>query len=67
MACESSTDWLRKRGMGKSKCEHGRQRNRCKDCGGSSICEHGRQRYRCKDCGGVGICEHMRGTNERVF
>ena len=35
---------------GKKLCEHGRRRNRCKDCGGASICEHGRQRSRCKDC-----------------
>ena len=42
------------------KYEHGRQRSRCKDCGGSSICEHGRQRSQCKDCGGSGICEHGR-------
>ena len=33
-------------------CAHGRQRSRCKDCGGRSICEHGRLRYRCKECGG---------------
>ena len=45
------------------KCEHGRQRHRCKDCGGASICEHGRHRYRCKDCGGVGICEHGQYRN----
>ena len=25
-------------------CEHGRERSRCKECGGSAICEHGRQR-----------------------
>ena len=25
-------------------CEHGRQRYRCKECGGSGICEHGRRR-----------------------
>ncbi len=23
------------------KCEHDRQKSRCKDCGGGSICEHG--------------------------
>ena len=28
------------------RCQHGRQRPQCKECGGSSICEHGRQRYR---------------------
>ena len=47
----------------KNKCEHGRQRNKCKDCGGSQICEHGRQRNTCKDCGGASICEHGRQRN----
>ena len=42
----------------KNKCEHGRQQNKCKECGGSSICEHNRQRNRCKECGGSSICEH---------
>ena len=41
-------------------CPHGRQRSRCKECGGSGICEHGRLRYLCKECGGSGICEHGR-------
>ena len=45
--------------MGK-KCEHGRRRRYCKECGGSGICEHGWQHYSCKDCGGAGICEHGR-------
>ena len=44
----------------KSKCEHGRVKSRCKDCGGSSICEHNRQKSQCKDCGGSSICEHGR-------
>ena len=39
-------------------CPHGRQRNQCKECGGSGICEHGRVRSKCKDCGGGSICEH---------
>ena len=43
-----------------SACPHGKQRSRCKECGGASICEHGRQRYRCKECGGAEICEHGR-------
>ena len=46
--------------MVNKKCEHGRQRSRCKDCGGSGICEHGRERRGCKDCGGGSICEHGR-------
>ncbi len=44
----------------RKKCEHGRQKSKCKDCGGASICEHGRQKYQCKDCGGASICEHGR-------
>ena len=44
----------------KSKCEHNRRRDKCKDCGGSQICEHNRQKSLCKDCGGSAICEHNR-------
>jgi hypothetical protein len=40
-----------------AKCEHGRRRSRCKQCGGASICQHGRQRSVCKECGGSGICQ----------
>ena len=46
--------------MGNTKCEHGRQRSQCKDCGGGSICEHGRVRSVCKECRGGSICEHGR-------
>ncbi len=42
------------------KCEHGRRKERCIDCGGSEICEHNRQKYNCRECGGIGICEHNR-------
>ena len=44
----------------RSKCEHGRKRSVCKECGGSEICEHDRRRSRCKECGGAEICEHER-------
>ena len=47
-------------GMVNKKCEHGRQRSLCKECGGSGLCEHGRKRSECKDCGGSGICDHGR-------
>ena len=50
----------------KNKCEHGRQRSQCKDCGGASICEHGRIRCTCKDCGGSQICEHGRIRSQCV-
>jgi hypothetical protein len=51
----------------KSKCEHGKRRSRCKECGGSQICEHGTQHDHCKDCGGSQICEHgaQRSTCKR--
>ena len=42
------------------RCEHGRVRSQCKECGGASICEHGRVRSTCKECGGASICEHGR-------
>ena len=34
----------------KNKCEHGRQKSYCKDCGGTSICQHGKIRSTCRDC-----------------
>ena len=34
----------------RNKCEHERQKSKCKDCGGSSICSHGREKSTCKEC-----------------
>ena len=42
----------------RKKCEHNRQKSRCRDCGGSSICEHNKRKSTCRDCGGSQICEH---------
>ena len=47
-----------------SKCEHGRRKDRCKECGGSQICEHGKRKERCKECCGSEICEHDRRRSE---
>ena len=45
-------------------CQHGRQRNQCKEhpCKGASICQHGRLRNQCKEhpCKGSSICQHGR-------
>jgi hypothetical protein len=41
-------------------CEHGREKYKCKECGGGSICDHDRVRSKCKECGGGAICEHGR-------
>ena len=41
-----------------AKCIHGRERAKCKDCGGVSICSHGRQRSQCFLCQGGSICSH---------
>ena len=40
--CEHCRD-VYMRSKNKNKCEHNRQRSRCKECGGSSICEHNRE------------------------
>ena len=34
------------------RCEHGRRRYDCKECGGAGICEHNRIRSKCKTCRG---------------
>ena len=41
-----------------AKCEHGRRRTTCKECGGGSTCEHKKERTRCKECRGGSLCEH---------
>jgi hypothetical protein len=40
----------------KAKCEHGRRKDVCKDCG-TGYCQHGCQKDVCKDCG-AGYCQH---------
>ena len=40
------------------KCDHGRRKGRCKDCG-TGYCKHNRRKSSCKDCG-KGYCEHGR-------
>lgn len=40
------------------KCEHGRDKYICKDCGGAGICVHGIQKYYCKACCGGAYCKH---------
>ena len=42
------------------KCEHGRRKDRCKECGGVGVCEHNRVRIQCSLCGGTMICKHQR-------
>ena len=48
----------------KYKCEHGRQKSICRDCGGCGICEHGREKSKCRECGGSQICEHDRQKSQ---
>jgi len=47
-----------------SKCEHGKRKSYCKECGGSQICEHERIKSSCKECGGSQICKHGR---QKIF
>ena len=47
----------------RTKCEYGKRKCRCKECGGASICGNNRQRHICKECGVASICEHGRERN----
>lgn len=53
--CSQCNEKARKR---VKKCEHGRRKSRCKDCGGTAICKHNVIKIKCKKCGGSQICEH---------
>ena len=48
-SCKNCRD-IDARSREKCKCEHGRQKSRCKECGGASICNHNRIRNQCKEC-----------------
>jgi len=61
-SCKRCLD-IAKKNRDKNKCEHGRQKSRCKECDGVGMCEHGRQKNICKDCGGNQICEHGRSRS----
>jgi len=49
-----------------NKCEHHREKTRCRECCGGAFCEHQRIKYKCKHCKGVSICEHQRQRYECV-
>ena len=40
------------------KCEHGKSKNMCRECGGSAFCQHKKRKTDCKLCGGSSICIH---------
>lgn len=40
------------------RCEHDRERTKCKECGGGYICMHQREKSTCVDCHGASVCEH---------
>jgi hypothetical protein len=46
--------------MTHKKCEHGKTKSYCRDCGGSAFCIHDKQKSRCRECGGSQICNHNR-------
>jgi hypothetical protein len=43
-----------------ARCQHGRQKSRCKECGGSSICKHGKLKQLCAQCDGSSLCSHLK-------
>jgi hypothetical protein len=42
------------------KCEHGKRKRRCVECGGSEFCKHKKAKNDCIECKGSSICEHER-------
>ncbi len=62
--CSKCREYGRKHFKTRKKCEHGKIKSTCKECGGASICEHGRRRTQCKECGGGSLCEHGRLKNQ---
>ncbi len=44
----------------RKKCEHGKQKYLCKDCGGKGICSHNKAKSICKLCKAISICKHNR-------
>jgi hypothetical protein len=44
----------------RKKCEHGKYKFQCVQCGGSQICIHNKVKSICKDCKGSAICIHNR-------
>ena len=53
-----TNDGVKKKKRKNYKCEHGRDKYRCMDCGSSGSCEHKHDKRRCKICGGSALCEH---------
>ena len=39
-------------------CPHGKQKSKCRECGGSSFCSHGKHKSQCRECGGSSFCSH---------
>jgi len=44
----------------KTKCPHGKRKDRCIHCGGIGLCIHKKQKSHCVDCDGVSICIHKK-------
>merc|ERR1711871_1317242 len=45
-------------------CMHGRDKGKCRECGGVSFCIHQRYKYTCIECEGPGVCIHKRRKAE---
>ena len=40
------------------RCEHKKQKTKCRECGGSRFCQHGKYKNYCRECGGSAFCQH---------
>jgi len=42
----------------RKRCEHGKRKVHCRECGGSAFCTHGKKKDYCRECGGSALCTH---------
>jgi hypothetical protein len=51
----------------KAKCEHGRRKTTCKECGTATLCEHGRRnKNACRECHNPALCEIRKDGGECI-
>ena len=54
MLASNQSHPLEKQKRKRKSCVHGRDKGKCRECGGISFCIHQRYKYTCIDCGGPG-------------
>ena len=50
-----------KKAYQRKKCQHGKQKPQCKQCGGSSVCQHDKLKSQCTECNTLETLQKSRG------